>query len=137
MIYDCPASTRKRKMTEDTKGELPILDVASQDALEKDATAQTFFDTLNGANRYAILYRLHDAKKPDRRAWRLDTFITMLKEHPIQHGRLAGHHAGLAWRRFSARLRAAEPVTVSHGSAGLYRNGQLVVDRRDPAEVAF
>ena len=28
--------------------------------------ARVFFDTLTGANRYAILYRVHDAKKPKR-----------------------------------------------------------------------
>ena len=55
-------------MTEDTKGDLPVLEVASLDTLDKDATAQTFFDTLNGANRYAILYRPHYAKKPETRA---------------------------------------------------------------------
>jgi uncharacterized protein YdeI (YjbR/CyaY-like superfamily) len=31
------------------------------------------------ANRYAILYRLHDAKKPETRARRLAKFVAMLE----------------------------------------------------------
>ncbi|WP_162262021.1 YdeI/OmpD-associated family protein, partial [Terrabacter sp. Soil810] len=30
-------------------------------ALAADLQARAFFETLNGANRYAILYRVHDA----------------------------------------------------------------------------
>jgi len=51
-----------------------------QRALDENPAAQMSFDTLNSTNRYAILYRLHDAKKPETRARRLDQFITMLKE---------------------------------------------------------
>ena len=48
--------------------------------LEKNDAAREFFQTLNSANRYAILYRLQDAKKPETRARRLEQFVTMLKE---------------------------------------------------------
>jgi uncharacterized protein YdeI (YjbR/CyaY-like superfamily) len=41
--------------------------------------AQAFFATLKGANRYAILYRLHDAKRPETRARRLAQFVAMLE----------------------------------------------------------
>lgn len=51
-----------------------------QRALDENPAAQAFFDTLNSTNRYAILFRLHDARKPETRARRLDQFITMLKE---------------------------------------------------------
>ncbi|WP_255358555.1 YdeI/OmpD-associated family protein [Terrabacter sp. Root181] len=40
-------------------------------ALAADLQARAFFETLNGANRYAILYRVHDAKKPETRAARI------------------------------------------------------------------
>jgi uncharacterized protein YdeI (YjbR/CyaY-like superfamily) len=48
--------------------------------LEGNAAAREFFATLDSANRYAILYRLHEAKKPETRARRLKTFVTMLSE---------------------------------------------------------
>jgi uncharacterized protein YdeI (YjbR/CyaY-like superfamily) len=48
--------------------------------LESNAAAREFFATLDSANRYAILYRLQEAKKPETRARRLKTFVTMLSE---------------------------------------------------------
>jgi uncharacterized protein YdeI (YjbR/CyaY-like superfamily) len=41
--------------------------------------AKAFFDELNSQNRYAILYRLQDAKKPETRARRLAKFVAMLE----------------------------------------------------------
>src|SRR5439155_1702445 len=37
------------------------------------------FETLSSQNRYAILYRLQDAKKPETRARRLAKFVAMLE----------------------------------------------------------
>ena len=48
--------------------------------LAGNAAAREFFATLDSANRYAILYRLQAAKKPEARARRLETFVTMLSE---------------------------------------------------------
>jgi len=48
--------------------------------LEGNAAAREFFATLDSANRYAILYRLQAAKKPETRERRLRTFVTMLGE---------------------------------------------------------
>jgi len=48
--------------------------------LEGNAAAREFFATLDSANRYAILYRLQEAKKPATRERRLKTFVTMLSE---------------------------------------------------------
>jgi uncharacterized protein YdeI (YjbR/CyaY-like superfamily) len=48
--------------------------------LEGNAAARELFATLDSANRYAILYRLQEAKKPETRARRLKTFVTMLSE---------------------------------------------------------
>ena len=49
-----------------------------QAALDANPEARDFFGTLNGANRYAILYRVHDAKKPETRASRIDKYVAML-----------------------------------------------------------
>ncbi|NOK35018.1 hypothetical protein HMI49_17605 [Corallococcus exercitus] len=55
-------------------------------ALEKNPKAKAFFATLKSANRYAILFRLHDAKKPETRARRLEKFIAMLEAGETLHG---------------------------------------------------
>jgi uncharacterized protein YdeI (YjbR/CyaY-like superfamily) len=46
--------------------------------LDADPTAREFFAGLDSANRYAILYRLEEAKKPETRARRLRKFVAML-----------------------------------------------------------
>ena len=50
-----------------------------QEALDANPKAAEFFATLSGSNRYAILYRLEDAKKPETRARRLEKFVGMLE----------------------------------------------------------
>jgi uncharacterized protein YdeI (YjbR/CyaY-like superfamily) len=37
------------------------------------------FDALDGRNRYAILYRIQDAKKPETRARRLQKYVELLR----------------------------------------------------------
>ena len=49
-------------------------------ALAKNKAAKSFFETLDSANRYAILYRIHDAKKPETRLARIEKFVAMLIE---------------------------------------------------------
>jgi uncharacterized protein YdeI (YjbR/CyaY-like superfamily) len=46
-------------------------------ALSKNARARAFFEKLDGANRYAILYRVQTAKKPETRAERIAKFVAM------------------------------------------------------------
>lgn len=57
-------------------------------ALRRNARAKTFFETLDAANRYAILYRLQTARKPETRARRIETFVAMLSAgqtiHPVR-----------------------------------------------------
>ena len=57
-----------------------------QRKLDQNPQANAFFATLNSANRYAILYRIQTAKKPETRAERIRKFIDMLsrgeKIHP-------------------------------------------------------
>lgn len=54
-------------------------------ALEADPQAKAFFETLTGANRYAILYRVHDAKRPETRAARIAKFVEMCHHHETVH----------------------------------------------------
>lgn len=54
-------------------------------ALEANPRAAAFFATLDRANRYAILYRVADAKRPETRARRIATFVAMLAEHNKLH----------------------------------------------------
>lgn len=46
-------------------------------ALAKDPRARAFFDELDRANRYAILWRLQTAKKPETRARRIEQFVAL------------------------------------------------------------
>jgi len=50
-------------------------------ALKADPEAQAFFFTLDSRNRYAILFRLHNAARAETRQRRLDRFVQMLKRH--------------------------------------------------------
>jgi uncharacterized protein YdeI (YjbR/CyaY-like superfamily) len=56
-----------------------------QTELDKNPEAKTFYATLNSVNRYAILFRLQTAKKPETRAKRLHQFISMLENHEKLH----------------------------------------------------
>jgi uncharacterized protein YdeI (YjbR/CyaY-like superfamily) len=57
-----------------------------QAALDQNTKAAAFFATLTGANRYAILYRIGAAKKPETRARKIAGFIAMLERHETVHG---------------------------------------------------
>ncbi len=57
-----------------------------QAALDAAPKAAAFFSTLKGANRYAILYRIATAKKPETRAKRIAEFVAMLKRGETIHG---------------------------------------------------
>jgi uncharacterized protein YdeI (YjbR/CyaY-like superfamily) len=54
-------------------------------ALAANPRAEAFFATLNSANRYAVLYRVSTAKRPQTRAKRIATLVTMLSEHRTFH----------------------------------------------------
>ena len=49
-----------------------------QRELDAHPGAAAFFATLNSANRYAILYRVQDARRPETRARRIQQFVAML-----------------------------------------------------------
>jgi uncharacterized protein YdeI (YjbR/CyaY-like superfamily) len=54
-------------------------------ALAANPRARAFFATLDSANRYAILYRIGAAKRPETRARRVAAFVAMLSEHKKIH----------------------------------------------------
>ena len=56
-----------------------------QVALDAQPEAKAFFATLNGANRYAILYRIQTAVKPETRARRIAEFVAMLRRRETLH----------------------------------------------------
>ena len=64
-------------------------------ALERNAAAKRAFAALDGANRYAILYRLHHAK-PEARARRIGEFVAMLARGETIHPRTARRVSGKA-----------------------------------------
>jgi uncharacterized protein YdeI (YjbR/CyaY-like superfamily) len=47
-------------------------------ALERNPAANAFYDTLDSTNRYAIYYRVQDAKRAETRARRIENFVRML-----------------------------------------------------------
>lgn len=49
------------------------------DELKKNKKAGEFFETLNSSNRYAILWRLQTAKKPETRRARMEKILRMLE----------------------------------------------------------
>jgi uncharacterized protein YdeI (YjbR/CyaY-like superfamily) len=54
-------------------------------ALNAVPAARAFFDTLTGANRYAILYRVQTAKKAETRAARIAKFVAMCRRGETVH----------------------------------------------------
>lgn len=54
-------------------------------ALVRNRKAGAFFETLDGANRYAILYRVQTAKKAETRADRIAKLVAMCARHETIH----------------------------------------------------
>jgi uncharacterized protein YdeI (YjbR/CyaY-like superfamily) len=54
-------------------------------ALEANPEAKAFFATLSSQNRYAILFRLHNLKRAETRARRIEEFVAMLARHETVH----------------------------------------------------
>jgi uncharacterized protein YdeI (YjbR/CyaY-like superfamily) len=47
-------------------------------ALAKNKKARMFFETLDRTNRFSILYRINNAKKPETRVAKIEKFVAML-----------------------------------------------------------
>lgn len=56
-----------------------------QAALDEHPDADAFFRTLKGASRYAILYRIQTAVRPETRARRIAEFVAMLERGETLH----------------------------------------------------
>jgi len=54
-------------------------------ALAAAPAAAAFFETLTSQNRYAILYRVEEAKRPETRARRIEKFVGMLARGETVH----------------------------------------------------
>ncbi|GHJ48411.1 hypothetical protein Cs7R123_57530 [Catellatospora sp. TT07R-123] len=50
------------------------------EALAADPAAAAFFATLNSTNRFSILYRVQEAKRPETRARRIAQYVAMCAE---------------------------------------------------------
>ena len=50
-----------------------------QIALDADPPAKAFFETLKSTNRYAILHRIQEAKRPETRARRIAKYVEMCR----------------------------------------------------------
>lgn len=59
-------------------------------ALDAAPAARRHFDALDAANRYAVLYRVHQAKTPDKRAAKIAQLIEMLARGETIHPRRGG-----------------------------------------------
>jgi uncharacterized protein YdeI (YjbR/CyaY-like superfamily) len=61
-------------------------------ALDAQPDARQFFDSLDAANRYAVLYRVHQAKGPEKRAAKIAEIVARLASgeafHPIRKRRI-------------------------------------------------
>jgi len=62
-------------------------------ALLADEAAKRFFETLDRANRFAIIYRVNDAKRPETRVKRIAQYVGMLARgetiHPSKRAKKA------------------------------------------------
>jgi uncharacterized protein YdeI (YjbR/CyaY-like superfamily) len=56
-----------------------------ESALAQNEAAKAKFATVSRANRFAILYQIHEAKKTETRAARIAKFVTMLAAGEVPH----------------------------------------------------
>ena len=73
-------------------------------ALDASPKAAASFADLDGANRYAIIWRLGDAKKPETRTRRLAKFIAMLERGEKLHGQPRRGASLAGWKRRAAGI---------------------------------
>jgi uncharacterized protein YdeI (YjbR/CyaY-like superfamily) len=57
-----------------------------QAALDRNAKAKAFFEKLDRANRYAMLWRIQTVKKAETRARKIQEFVGMLERGEKIHG---------------------------------------------------
>jgi uncharacterized protein YdeI (YjbR/CyaY-like superfamily) len=57
-----------------------------REALDKNPAASAFFEGLGGANRYALLYRLHEVRDPAKREAAVAKWVAALERGETVHG---------------------------------------------------
>ena len=57
-----------------------------QRELNRDAEAGAAFAELDAQNRYSIIFRINDAKRPETRARRIAKYVDMLRRGERIHG---------------------------------------------------
>lgn len=82
--YDSPSSS---KVPDDLRA-----------ALDGNARAAAFFATIDATNRYAILWRIQTAKKPETRARRIAELVAMLARRELLHPERAARRSAKASR---------------------------------------
>jgi uncharacterized protein YdeI (YjbR/CyaY-like superfamily) len=70
----------------DSSGTIEVPDDL-REALDAEPKAAALFAELDSQNRYAILYRVHDAKRAETRARRIAEFVAMLARGETPHPR--------------------------------------------------
>jgi uncharacterized protein YdeI (YjbR/CyaY-like superfamily) len=58
-----------------------------QAALDQNPQAKAFFAALDGANRYAVLWRIQTVKKAETRTRKIDQFVAMLERGEKIHNK--------------------------------------------------
>ena len=107
-------------------------------ALAANDEARAFFGKLSSANRYAILYRVNEAKRPETRARRIATFVTMLAEHQTIHPQLPADGCGNQPHRTGSLSQPSAPAGAdgprARGRAGgqAGRRAGRQAGRREP-----
>jgi uncharacterized protein YdeI (YjbR/CyaY-like superfamily) len=66
-----------------------VPDVDLNAALNAEPAARELFDVLDSANRFAILYRVQQAKTPEKRAAKIAEMVSMLSRGDTIHPRRA------------------------------------------------
>lgn len=66
-----------------------VADADLDAALDAEPAARDLFDALDSANRFAILYRVHQAKTPQKRADKIAEMVAMLSRGDTLHPRKA------------------------------------------------
>jgi uncharacterized protein YdeI (YjbR/CyaY-like superfamily) len=72
-----------------------VCEIELEAALDAEPAARQLFDALDAANRFAVLYRVHQAKTPEKRAAKIAEMVAMLSRGETIHPRRS--------RRSSAR----------------------------------
>jgi uncharacterized protein YdeI (YjbR/CyaY-like superfamily) len=75
-------------------------------ALDAESTARELFDALDSANRFAILYRVHQAKTPEKRAAKIAEMVAMLsRATPSTGGKQSAPASAAGHDRLTERRR--------------------------------